>query len=202
MINLEISNGKLIKIDLENTDIDYVENFLNQKEADKLFIYLKENIPWENKKIRIFGKWIPEPRLTAWYGDDKKIYKYSGLSRKPLPWIPILTEFKIKIEKISGFSFNSVLLNYYRNGKDSNDWHSDNEKELGKDPKIASLSLGVERKFEFKNKNFPDRKKNLQLKHGSLLLMGSNSQALWKHRLPKEKRITGERINLTFRWIF
>ena len=156
------------------------------------------------------GKWINEPRLTAWYGDPDKSYKYSGKIMVPKPWSPILLDLKEKIEhrvKNLGLNieFNSVLINKYRNGLDSQGWHSDDEKELGLDPVIASLSLGAERTFQARLKEEHAKKISLSLIHGSLLVMSGRTQSLSQHRVPKikpnEALLTPCRINLTFRTI-
>ena len=161
-------------------------------------------IHWQQKSIKIFNRIIPEPRLNAWYGDEKAIYTYSGLVNHPLPWIPVLLELKKHVELITQASFNSVLLNRYRNGSDSMGWHSDDEPELGINPVIASLSFGATRQFQFKHryhKQLPIYQ--LLLTSGSLLVMRGTTQKYWKHCLPKVclSKPVGERINLTFRYI-
>lgn len=156
---------------------------------------------WQQDDIKIFGKVYQQPRLTALYGDDGKSYSYSNITMYPKPMTPLLKEIKSKIELMTQTVFNTVLLNLYRDGTDSNGWHSDNEKELGKNPVIASVSLGAKRSFKLKQRG--DKKLNYKifLNHGSLLLMQGETQHHWLHELPKSKKITEPRINLTFRVI-
>ena len=159
---------------------------------------LLEQIPWKQEPIKLFGKKIMQPRLTAWYGE--KNYTYSGITMKAQPWIPPLFSLKKKVEVIDSITFNSALLNLYRNGTDSMGWHSDDEKELGVNPVIASLSFGETRIFQLRHK-----KKNLKisvpLSNGSLLWMAGETQHHWQHCLPKTKKNMGIRINITFRHI-
>jgi len=175
---------------------------LLNKKISTNFEALKASIAWKHEKIRIFGRWILQPRLTAWYGDQGTDYVYSGLKNSPLPWTEELLVIKAQVEEISASSFNSVLLNYYRDGQDSMGWHQDNETELGKSPSIASLSLGASREFQCRHKfdkSLP--KVKCLLENGSLLLMSGSMQEYWQHQIPKTKRTVGERINLTFRSI-
>ena len=148
----------------------------------------------------MFGKTHPQPRLTAWYGD--MAYRYSGLTMQPLPWTPLLLEIKNRVETITDHRFNSVLLNYYRDQADSMGMHSDDEKELGPNPAIASLSLGAERLFSLKHKTRRDLKTLKQgLPDSSLMLMRGETQKHWRHGIDKSRRAHGPRINLTFRRI-
>lgn len=142
---------------------------------------------------------MPEPRLSAWYGDAA--YTYSGKTRQPHAWMPILDALRQRIEIACQARFNSVLLNLYRNGQDSMGLHSDDEPELGPEPLIASLSLGAERRFVLRHKTLTDQRHTLTLAHGSLLLMAGRTQHAWKHGLPKAKSVAEPRINLTFRWL-
>ena len=193
-----------------NLSIFYDPHFLSPEDADLSFGLLKNDPQLKQDQIRMMGKWINEPRLTAWYGDPDKSYKYSGKIMVPKPWSPILLDLKEKIEhrvKNLGLNieFNSVLINKYRNGLDSQGWHSDDEKELGLDPVIASLSLGAERTFQVRLKEEHAKKISLSLIHGSLLVMSGRTQSLSQHRVPKikpnEALLTPCRINLTFRTI-
>lgn len=166
------------------------------------FETLKACIAWKHEKILIFGKSILQPRLTAWYGDEGTDYTYSGLKNTPLPWNKILLDFKNQLENLSGAKFNSVLLNYYRDGQDSMGWHQDNEAVLGKNPLIASISLGEQRRFQLRHKvdkTLP--KVECALGNGSVLIMSGQTQNYWQHQIPKTKKPVGERINLTFRKI-
>ncbi|MBL7777558.1 MAG: alpha-ketoglutarate-dependent dioxygenase AlkB [Chitinophagales bacterium] len=169
--------------------------------SDKLFLQLKESIEWRSEEIKIFGRWVMQPRLTAWYGNAGKTYRYSGIEMKPLPWTPYLLEIKNKVEKQCDVSFNSVLLNYYRTGADSMGWHSDDEPELGKNPVIASVSFGAERLFCLRHKKEKSLQVKLKLTAGSLLIMTGETQHHWQHAIPKTTKPIGERINLTFRKI-
>jgi alkylated DNA repair dioxygenase AlkB len=154
---------------------------------------------WRQDTLKFGGKEVLVPRLQAWYGERR--YAYSGLRLVPLPWTPVLDEIRRKISAICGLEFNSVLLNYYRDGNDSVAWHSDDERELGPDPLIASLSLGATRRFELKHRTRKQSKVNMLLEDGSLLLMGKGLQQHWTHQLPKDASVTAPRLNLTFRLI-
>lgn len=187
-------------VDLPHSQISYYDNFWTEREGNLLFQRLKLEIKWQQKNITLFGKTHLEPRLTAWYGDEGKVYTYSHITMSPNQWNETLIEIKEKIEHFTGFQFNSVLLNYYRHGKDSMGWHSDNEPELGQNPIIASASFGAERRFLLKprDKNNPLRQEII-LRHGSLLIMAGETQHYWLHQIPKTRKLVGERINLTFR---
>jgi alkylated DNA repair dioxygenase AlkB len=178
--------------------IAYHPNFMESGRATELFAKLCSSIQWNQEEIVLYGKRHPIPRLTAWYGDPGSTYKYSGIDNAPRAWTPELLEILRQLEDATEVAFNSVLLNRYRSGNDSLSWHSDDEPELGPEPFIASLSLGAARAFNIRSK---DRQKlfSIRLEHGSLLVMSGQSQSLFQHSVPKEKRITGERINLTFR---
>lgn len=200
---------EVVEILIPNALMVFKEHFLSKNEADFLFENLKSNIQWTQGDIKIFGKTVAEPRLSAWYGDEGKIYTYSGKTQNPIAWTDILRGVKEKIETQNQdlFShlqqpfFNSVLLNYYRNGQDSMGWHSDDEKELGLNPIIASLNLGESRRFLIRSKTDKTHKKELLLTHGSLLIMGGAMQHHWQHAVPKELKKQNPRINLTFRKI-
>ena len=176
----------------------YSENFLKPDVADALFDYLKRKVCWNQNSIKLFNKTIDLPRLTAWYADAGVTYKYSRISHSGTGWTDQLTELKRRVEQASQSNFNSVLLNLYRDGNDSVGWHSDNEKELGKNPLIASVSLGSTREFVLKHIE-TEEKIRYHLSHGSLLVMGGTTQDYWLHSLLKTKEEVGERINLTFR---
>ena len=171
--------------------------------AEELFHRLKDNIPWVQNRIKFYGKESLVPRLESWHGDMGMSYSYSGIQMKAKPWTDELLEIKKSIEPIAGISFNSVLINYYRNGKDRVAWHSDDEKELGKNPVIASVSLGAERKFKFRHKKYKANqlKHEILLQNGSLLLMSGPTQHHWLHEIPRTAKPIGPRINLTFRVI-
>jgi alkylated DNA repair dioxygenase AlkB len=161
---------------------------------------LLNEVSWSQEKIIIGGAERLQPRLSAWYGDEGKDYTYSGITLEPHPWSLTLLRIKEDIEAATGHRFNSVLVNLYRNERDSVGWHSDNERELGSNPVIASLSLGETRTFRFRHKTRKDLKTlSLPLADGSLLLMAGTTQKFWRHAVDKEKEVKGQRINLTFR---
>lgn len=187
---IEIPNGKYI----------FIENFINKKYSDALFQRLNEKIEWKQESMNMYGKELKFPRLTAWYGDDDKPYSFSGITLKPKGWTSELSYLKKEIEPICGVEFNSVLLNLYRDGNDSISWHTDAEKELGINPVIASVNLGETRTFQLKHKTLKN-KLNIELTHGSLLVMLGEMQHFWKHQIPKTKKKKKARINLTFRVI-
>lgn len=171
-------------------------NFFDRQKADQLLDTLLKEIPWQEDHISIYDKLIKVPRLISWHGDVN--YKYSGVDHKPNPWTDTLLSIKARLEDELKAQFNSVLLNWYRNGQDSIGMHADNEPELGKNPTIASLSLGSERTFKLSHK----KKKyeiDLPLRHGDLLVMAGSLQEHWKHGIPKEKNVREARVNLTFR---
>lgn len=171
-------------------------------DADKLLQQLIADSAWQHEDITLFGKTHPQPRLVAWYGDDGASYTYSGTEHQPQPWTQELLHLKNIIEPLSASKFNSVLLNLYRNERDSMGLHADDEPELGAQPVIASLSLGEERTLYFRHRHRRDIKTfNLPLGHASLLVMRGATQSNWKHGIRKLQRPLGPRVNLTFRWI-
>lgn len=159
------------------------------------------NVEWQQTPIRIMGREIMQPRLTAWYGNPEATYTYSGKTHIPLPWTPFLQEIKQKVEAATCLPFNSVLMNAYRNGTDSMGWHADNEPELGPRPQIASLNLGQARRFILRKNSDHDFKVEYRLGHGDLLVMAGDLQKHWQHAVPKEKGANGLRVNFTFRQI-
>lgn len=161
---------------------------------------LLTDIAWQHDEAIIFGKKIITKRKVAWYGDEQYSYTYSKVTKTALPWTTELLELKALAEKESGESYNSCLLNLYHDGDEGMAWHSDGEKDLQKNGAIASISLGAERKFAFKHKETGE-KVEIQLEHGSLLVMKDQTQQHWLHRLPPSKKIKSLRINLTFRTI-
>lgn len=178
--------------------VNYLGVVLQTEEADHYFQQLLSHIEWENDKAIIFGKEIITKRKVAWYGDEPFAYTYSNTTKYALPWTKELAALKTIIEKVSGETFNSCLLNLYHTGEEGMAWHSDDEKDLKKNGAIASLSLGAERKFAFKHK-LSKEKVELYLPHGSLLIMKGTTQSHWLHRLPPTKKVLEARINLTFR---
>ena len=194
----ESNDADLIKIN--NGEYIYIPNFYKKEIADKYLQRLISDIKWKQESMKMYGKEIPFPRLTSWYGDNDKPYSFSGIKLQPNPWSPGLLKIKSDIEPKAEVSFNSVLLNRYRDGSDSISWHTDAEKELGTNPVIASVNFGAERKFQLKHKETNERI-DILLKHGSLLIMQGELQHFWKHQIPKSKKVNQERVNLTFRVI-
>ena len=180
--------------------VNYYGKIFSQQEADFYLEALLNNIEWKNDEANIFGKKIITKRKVAWYGDQEYAYTYSKATKYALPWTKELLELKLRIEEKSGETFNSCLLNLYHSGEEGMAWHSDGEKDLKKDGAIGSLSFGAERKFAFKHKETKD-KIELQLEHGSLLVMAGKTQSHWLHRLPPTKLVKRPRVNLTFRTI-
>ena len=196
------SSPQTIKYDLPDADITLIEKFFTAQESEVLLQHLIETINWQQYAISIFGKKLNQPRLTAFYGDENKRYSYSGLILNSIPWTEDLLLIKSRIESFAKVRFTSVLLNYYRNGSDSMGWHADDEKELGRNPVIASVSFGASRKFQLKHVKRKDIKKvDINLTNGSFLLMKGTTQHFWQHQIPKTSKILHARINLTFRII-
>jgi alkylated DNA repair dioxygenase AlkB len=189
------------RINLRDAGIIYMENFLSAPQADKYFNILLKELDWEQHYIKIFGKTHPQPRLTALYAENDDSYTYSGLTLTPLKFHPVLKELQEKLAEVSETEFTHCLANLYRDGSDSMGLHADDEKELGVNPVIASISLGAPRKFRLKHRNLKEEKLDLILENGSLLLMQGTTQHYWKHELPRTKKPVGPRINLTFRKI-
>lgn len=190
-----------INIDIRNASLTYYPIFFNLETSNLYFKTLFETIKWQQDNITFFGKTYKQPRLTALYGNNNKSYSYSNITMQPHLFTKELKVIKAEIEKITQHNFTTCLLNLYRNGNDSNGWHSDDEKELGINPTIASISFGAERVFQLKHKTDKGLKHKLTLKHGSLLIMKGTTQEFWKHQIPKTKKEVKPRINLTFRYI-
>lgn len=179
----------------------YFEDVFEKFDCIRYFQLLINGINWQQDEIIMFGKKVKVPRLTAWYAKPNVNYRYSGLLLTPNKWTDELIEIKEITEKISNHKFNSVLLNYYRGGSDSMGWHSDDEKELGTNPTIASVTFGYPRRFLYREKNNHNNKFDIELKDGSLLLMKGDFQEKYQHSVPKTAKAVGERLNLTFRTI-
>lgn len=192
---------KSIPLNLPDSNIIYFPNFIGSQKADSYFEIFKNTIPWQQEDIKVYGKIYPQPRLTALYGNNEKTYSYSNIIMQPHQFTQELLEIKQDIETKTKALFTTCLLNLYRNGKDSNGWHADNEKELGTNPVIASITLGQERFFHLKHRTQKELKHKLLLEHGSLLFMQGETQHHWLHQIPKTAKPIGERINLTFRVI-
>jgi alkylated DNA repair dioxygenase AlkB len=190
---LELEDGGTLRL---------YDPWLAPQEAAECMAVLERTIPWQQRVLRIAGRAIAEPRLTAWFGDDEAKYSYSGLDLDPLPWTSELGALRGRVERAAGIRFNSVLLNFYRDGNDGVGYHADDEKELGKNPVIASVSLGATRRFVLQHRRRKDiARVELGLKSGTLIVMGGTTQHFWRHSLPKQKSPVGPRVNLTFRRI-
>ena len=186
---------------LNDAKIRYFESFFSQNESRAIFNHLHDETPWQQDPITVYGKTYPQPRLTALYAKNTKSYTYSGIKMQPKVMSPMLLEIQKKIATICPTDFTTVLLNLYRDGKDSNGWHADNEKELGENPVIASLSLGEARFFHLKHRRNKEDRLKLLLASGSLLIMEGSTQKHWLHQIAKTALPIGSRINLTFRKI-
>jgi len=189
MRSFELADGARVTLE---------DRWLAPAEERALFQILLEQVPWQEKTIRIAGRQILQPRLTAWYGDESAVYTYSGLRNVPMPWIPSLFEQKARLERELSTPFNGALLNFYRSGNDSMGFHADNEPELGVNPVVASISLGTPRRFVLRHRRSKDERLDLDLPGGSLLVMSGTTQHHFRHALPKQPD-KGQRINLTFR---
>ncbi len=189
------------RLEMPEADVVLYRTFFTGLQSDAFFEELQRNASWNQEKIKLYGKLIDLPRLTAWYGDEGRSYMYSGITATPIPWMLVLLKIKKEIEGVSGVIFNSVLLNLYRDERDSVSWHSDDEPELGRDPVIGSVSFGATRSFQFKHKHNRTLRQKIELPHGSFLLMRGPTQHCWLHQVPKETKVRGPRINLTFRVI-
>jgi alkylated DNA repair dioxygenase AlkB len=190
------------RLELADADLALWPHWLAPADADALFAQLRDSIDWETHVIRLFGREVASPRLSCWIGDAGASYVYSRTRFEPHPWPPALAALRPRLERACGMPFNSVLANLYRDGRDAMGWHSDDEPALGREPVIASLSLGAERRFVFRRKSSRGPVAlELQLPHGSLLRMAGATQRLYQHALPRTARVAAPRINLTFRCI-
>ena len=238
-VSSNLTSPRETHLSLPDGEISYYPSWLSTSSlsplAPTLYDELRRQVAWEQTEIVLYGKKMRIPRLNAWYAEPQCGYTYSGKYFEPLPWLPLLVEIKAAVEKtlrpllIEGATqecatqedvtqkestpreiFNSVLVNCYRDGQDSVAWHSDDEPELGNNPIVASLSLGADRQFQLRHKNYKQQvqhaqsgqyKQNICLSNGDLLLMHGNMQHCWQHQIPKTKKAVGERINITFRKI-
>lgn len=185
--------------DLPQHLLDYRPGLFDPQQSDYLLNRFIHETTWQQRVQKLYDKEVTTPRLTAWYGDPE-VYDYASLTQtQPNPWTPELLLIKSKVEELANIQFNSVLLNYYRDGNDSVAWHSDKESVLGKNPIIASVSFGQVRSFDIRNKEDHQTKYSVRLEHGSYLLMKGNLQQYWEHRIAKSTKLMKPRINLTFR---
>ena len=194
---IDMNNTAISLLPHDGEAIYYPGDLLSLSNPSWLDI-LTDSIAWSNDTVKMFGKTLTLNRKSAWYGDSGAAYSYSGIRREPLQWTEELLMIKKSCEEVSNATFNSVLCNYYHDGKDGMGWHCDDERELGKEPIIASVSFGAERIFAFKHRNSKERI-NIRLEHGSMLIMRGQTQHSWQHALPKSKKVHTPRINLTFR---
>jgi alkylated DNA repair dioxygenase AlkB len=222
----ELDGVEGYRVVVPNGELVYIEHFFSQKISDRSVEYFLENdaldwrtakwkeltseqlaairfanILWKQDSIKLYGKIIPLPRLTAWYGDSGKSYTYAGIKSEPNEWNKGLLYLKQEAERLADVEFNSVLLNWYRDGEDYLNWHADDEKELGLNPVIGSVNFGETRDFLLRRNVDASQKITLPLKHGTLLVMRGELQHHWQHSVPKRKRVNGSRFNLTFRRI-
>jgi alkylated DNA repair dioxygenase AlkB len=187
-------------IPLKDGELVYYPQFFTLPEANRYMQLLMTTVNWQQEGMMMYGKQVPFPRLMAWYGSAGSSYAFSGKVYTPERWTDELLEIKDRITPVAGVDFNSVLLNRYRNGKDSMGWHADDEPELGINPVIASVNLGASRRFMLRHVK-EGHKFELELQHGSLLIMQGVLQHHWQHQVPKTAKVLRERINLTFRVI-
>jgi len=196
----EIFGSSPQHLQLPDATIHYWPEFLADPAAAQLYRQLEQQTQWRQETVRLFGKQHLTPRLSSWVADEGLDYSYSNLTMQPMAWSDALLDIKKIVEQGAKSTFNSVLLNYYRDGRDSNGWHADNEPELGDQPVIASLSLGAARDFHLRHISNKRLRHSINLQHGSLLLMAGTTQSYWQHHIPK-RALAGPRINLTFRTI-
>lgn len=176
-----------------------VSGVFAQQECRRYEQEILSSCPWRHEEIRLFGKKVLQPRLTCWMGEKDKSYTYSGITMHPEPWSEVTLQIKDKVEELCGHRFTNALINLYRNGKDSMGWHRDNEKELGENPLIASVSFGATRRFVFRHHYEKNLRVSIPLRAGDVLIMKGVTQNFWQHSLPKDPRVDAIRINLTFR---
>lgn len=187
---------------MRQPDIIFQEKWIEPDKALELFGFLKESIPFTQESLVLFGKEKMQPRLLSYHGDSEAVYSYSGRRYEPKPWTAELKRIRDRLESESVYRFNAVLVNYYRDGNDSMGFHADDERELGRYPVVATVSLGAERTFVLKPKDGGEERERVSLKNGSLLIMRGDTQHVWKHGIPKQPSKTDGRISLTFRRVY
>jgi alkylated DNA repair dioxygenase AlkB len=199
-----MSQTELFQLDdhFPQENLAYYPGLFSQPESEGLMAALLSVIQWKQETLFIYGRQVNTPRLTAWYGDEGVAYTYSGRQFWGLPWTKELLDIKTRIEPVAQTRFNSVLLNYYRDGNDSMGWHSDDEPELGINPIIASVNFGQQRRFDFRKTKDHQQKHHINLTNGSVLVMNGDLQHHWQHQVAKSKKAMGARINLTFRFVY
>lgn len=191
----EAGRSKGLPIEL----LEYHPNFISAEESDMLLAKFIADTPWKQSTQKMWDMEYLTPRLTSWHGDIGTHYSVSGRISTPNPWTTELLQLKAMVKLLAGIHFNSVLLNYYRDGNDSVAWHSDRERVLGKNPIIASVSFGQVRSFDIRNKIDHGEHYSVKLEHGSFLLMNAGLQEHWGHRIAKSTKAMKARVNLTFR---
>ena len=197
--NLPLPPTEPLRLDLPDADVRLWRAAFRPAEADALLVALRSQIDWQQEDILIFGERKRVPRLVAWHGEPGTAYTYSGTAHEPLPWTPELQRVRQRAEELTGYLYNSVLLNLYRDGRDGMGWHADDEPELGREPAIASVSFGASRRFKLRHRRSRSAASTVDLAHGDLLLMAGATQHHYVHAVPKTARPVGERVNLTFR---
>jgi alkylated DNA repair dioxygenase AlkB len=185
---------------LRDADVEIHRTAIDGPAADRFFDHLVEATPWTQEETVMFGKKHQIPRLTSWHGDPLHTYSYSGIHNEPEPWTPALIEIRDLTQDLADTTFNSVLLNLYRDGNDGVSWHADDEPELSDQPVIGSVSLGASRRFQFRRRDGGSIE-SIDLHHGDILVMSGPTQRFWLHQIPKTAKEVGPRINLTFRKI-
>ena len=181
-------------------EVYYEKCIWDKPNAENLLREMQQHLHWQHDELMMFGKKITTNRKVAWYGDKAFTYTYSRTTKSAIPWHPLLLPIREKTETVTNASFNACLCNFYHHGNEGMTWHSDDDKEFGLNPTIASLSFGAERTFSFRHK-ITKEEISIILESGSVLLMKSNTQTHWVHSLPKSAKIKDPRINLTFRWV-
>lgn len=189
-------------IALHQADLQYWPHWVADDVAHRWLQVLLTETPWTQPQIKLYGRQFVVPRRVAWYGDANAHYRYSGLIHEPLPWTPLLTEIRERVEAQLAQRLNGVLLNLYRDGQDAMGWHSDDEPELGPEPLVVSLNLGATRRFDFRRKGTTRIEHSLELKHGSMLVMRGPTQHYWQHQIARTRKVSEPRLNLTFRQLF
>lgn len=197
-----MSSRRCVLLDQDGSQLTLCPGFIAPEEAAAALRHLCDNIPWTRHPVRMFGRELPSPRLSCWMGEPEASYRYSGHTHLPLPWQAPLPEWRRRLEQATAAEYNSVLLNWYRDGNDYMGWHADAEPELGTAPTIASLSLGAGRDFTLKPRVGRGPRIVVPLHSGDLLVMAGRLQQDWLHALPKRQRVLAPRINLTWRRIF
>jgi len=198
--------GDVQYFDLQNAKLAFIPNYLDQIQSGHLMRSLIAELDWQQPVLKMFGREVASPRVHSWHGDEHAHYQWSGRTWQPQPWVPKLDAIRDDLKQTLNIRFNSCLVNRYRSGDDAMGWHADNESELGKNPVIASVSIGALRDFDLRYSRTDSSESKIEsfripLGDGSLLVMYGETQHYWKHRVRRQRQVTGERLNLTFRFI-